>query len=168
MPTTQIIGSLVVIIAAGFFHPGSDAGNEQVPSGIKSSQDIAVVVNPKNDTNELSSVELRRILLGERRFWKNKAPLTVILREPGSRERDEVIASLKMSDAEFGQHWRDKVFRGEASSPPLAVPSSGMASQVVRDNAGGVTFVAGRNLSPDLKVLKIDGKLPGEAGYPLK
>jgi hypothetical protein len=43
-----------------------------------------------------------------------------------------------------------------------------MASQVVRDNAGGVTFVAGKNLSPDLKVLKIDGKLPGEAGYPLK
>jgi len=33
---------------------------------------------------------------------------------------------------------------------------------------GGITFVAGKNLRPDLKVLKIDGKLPGQAGYALK
>jgi hypothetical protein len=166
MTIRKTISSLVIL--AGLLQIGSVGGSEQIPASIKSSQDIAVVINPKNDTNDLSSAELRQILLGERRFWKNKAPLTIVLREPGSREREEVIASLRMSDAEFGQHWRDRVFRGEASAVPLSVPSNGVASQVVRDNAGGVTFVLGRNLSPDLKVLKIDGKFPGEAGYPLK
>ena len=166
MTIKTTIGSLVVL--AGLLQIGANGGNEQIPASLKSSQDLAVVINPKNDTNDLSSAELRQILLGERRFWKNKAPLTIVLRETGSRERDEVIASLKMSDAEFSQHWRDRVFRGDASAVPLAVPSNGMASQVVRDNPGGVTFVLVRNLSPDLKVLKIDGKFPGETGYPLK
>jgi len=165
MTIKKTISSLVVLV--GLLQIGSE-GSEQIPASIKSSNDIAVVINPKNDTSELSSADLRKILLGDRRFWKNKAPLTIVLREPGSRERQDVIASLGMSDAEFGQHWRDRVFRGEVSAVPLSVPSNGMASQVVRDNAGGVTFVLGRNLSPDLKVLKIDGKLPGEAGYPLK
>jgi ABC-type phosphate transport system substrate-binding protein len=166
MTINKTIGSLVVL--AGLLQIGADGGREQIPASIKSSEDLAVVINPKNDTNELSSAELRKILLGDRRFWKNKAPLTIVLREPGSRERQEVVASLGMSDAEFGQHWRDRVFRGEAAAVPLSVPSNGVASQVVRDNAGGVTFVLARNLSLDLKVLKIDGKLPGESGYPLK
>jgi ABC-type phosphate transport system substrate-binding protein len=166
MTIKTTIGSLVVL--AGLLQIGANGGNEQIPASLKSSQDLAVVINPKNDTNDLSSAELRQILLGERKFWKNKAPLTIVLREPGSREREEVIATLGMSDAEFGQHWRDRVFRGEAAAVPLAVPSNGMASQVVRDNAGGVTFVLAKNLSLDLKVLKIDGKLPGDAGYPLK
>jgi hypothetical protein len=33
---------------------------------------------------------------------------------------------------------------------------------------GGLTFVIGKNLSRDLKVVKIDGKLRGDIGYRLK
>ena len=165
MQMKTIGGSLVVL--AVLLQIGTLSGI-QVTDSMKSSTDIAVVVNPKNDTNELSSAELRSILLGERRFWKNKLPLTIVLREPGSRECDNVIASLKMSNGEFGRLWRDKVFRGEASAPPLEVRSNGLATQVIRDNPGSVTFLAGKNLARDVKVLKIDGKWPGETGYRLK
>jgi len=35
-------------------------------------------------------------------------------------------------------------------------------------NAGAVCFMLGTNVRSDLKVLRVDGKLPGQAGYPLK
>jgi hypothetical protein len=43
-----------------------------------------------------------------------------------------------------------------------------LVSQYVFDTPGGITFIAGKNLRPDLKVLKIDGRLPGDPQYPLK
>ena len=167
MKTAKIAVWLVLL--AGFAGASVTEGGEQVPVSVKSSDDIAVVVNFRNDAKELSSTDLRDILLGERRFWKNREPLKLVLREPGTRERDQVIKSLlQMNNTEYNGHWRDKIFRGEASTAPLAVPSNGMASQYVCDTLGGITFVSGRNLRPDLKVLKIDGKMPGEPGYLLR
>ena len=166
MKTTKISAWMILMAA---FLGATIQGATQVPVSLKGTGDIAVVVNIRNDANELSSSDLRGILLGERRFWKNRQPLQLILREPGTRERDAVITSLlQMNNAEYNEHWRTKIFRGEASQGPLSVPSNGMASQYVFDTPGGITFVAGRNLRPDLKVLKIDGKMPGEPGYVLR
>ncbi|HEY6184610.1 MAG TPA: hypothetical protein VIW67_20360 [Terriglobales bacterium] len=168
MRTPLRIFVLLLLPGMWFLLPES-AQPAEVPPNIRTSDDLAVVVNGKNDISDLSSPELRRILLGEKRFWHNKAPVMLILREPGARERDEVLTVLlKMTNSEFGQYWRDKVFRGEAPASPLAVPSNGLVSQYVFDTPGGITFIAGKNLRPDLKVLKIDGRLPGDPQYPLK
>ncbi|HKR97837.1 MAG TPA: hypothetical protein VJW55_20835, partial [Candidatus Angelobacter sp.] len=83
------------------------------------------------------------------------------------RER-VLIDLLKMTEADFEKYWQAMIFRGEATSPPLAVPSNGMATEFVADTPGAITFIAGKNLRPDLKVLRIDGKLPGDLGYALK
>ena len=144
-------------------------GLAETLNSFKSTDDIAVVVNEKNSVSAVTMSDLRRILLGERKFWKGNSPVQLVLRDPGTPERDKVIGlSLKMNDAEFDKYWRTMVFRGEASAEPLAVPSNGMATEYVADRPGAITFVVGRNLRPDLKVLKVDGKYPGEAGYPLK
>ena len=158
-----------LIFVAGTLWLGAWLAVAQVASNFKETNDIAVVVNVKNDITELSMADLRKILLGEHRFWKNKAPVVMILRQPGTRERDEVVSIVaRMADADFRQHWKAMIFRGEASAEPLTVPSNGMATEYVSSSAGGLTFVAGKNLRPDLKVLKIDGKMPGETGYPFK
>ena len=141
----------------------------QLASNFKETNDIAVVVNAKNEINGLSMADLRKILLGEHKFWKNKAPVLMVLRQPGTRERDEVLSiAARMADHDFREHWKAMIFRGEASAEPLTVPSNGMATEYVSSSVGGITFVAGKNLRPDLKVLKIDGKVPGDLGYPFK
>ena len=141
----------------------------QTTSSFKETNDIAVVVNAKNETSELSMSDLRKILLGEHKFWRNKTPVVVVLRQPGTRERDEIVTiAAKMADQDFRQHWQAMIFRGEASIEPLTVPSNGMATEYVSSSLGGLTFVVGKNLRPDLKVLKIDRKVPGELGYPFK
>jgi hypothetical protein len=143
-------------------------GNGQ-SAGAKGAEDIAVVVNSVNPTNDLSLSDLRRILMGERRFWGGNVQVRLALRERGARERDQVLSKvLRMDNKEFAEHWRAKVFRGEATDEPLTLSSSATAFQYVKETPGGLSFIAAKNIPADVKVLRIDGKLPGEAGYALK
>jgi len=83
-------------------------------------------VNAKNIYDKLSLADLRKILLGERRFWQGNVQVSLVLREQGTRERDHVLAVLlKMTNADFERHWQAKMFRGESSALPLTVPSNG-------------------------------------------
>lgn len=138
-------------------------------AGSKGAGDIAVVVNSVNPINELSLADLRRILMGERRFWGGNVQVRLVLRERGARERDQVLnIVLKMDNKAFAEHWRAKVFRGEASEEPLTLSSSTTAFQYLKETPGGLSFIAAKDIPADLKILKVDGKLPGEAGYALK
>jgi hypothetical protein len=131
--------------------------------------DIAVVVNSSNPVNDLSLSELRNMLTGDRRFWKGNVRIKLILREPGTRDRDAVLGLLlKMDNKEFASQWRAKVFRGEASEEPLSVRAASHVEQYLLENPGAITFMTGKITAPNLKVLRLEGKLPGEQGYALK
>jgi hypothetical protein len=145
------------------------AWSQNVTPAMKSSNDLAVVVNSKNATSEITTTDLSLILSGEKRFWGGKAPVQLVLLQPGTREFDSPVTKLlKMTPTDFKEYWKSKVFRGEAHSEPTYVPSSGMAAQFSRDLTGAVTLLAARDLPPDAKVLKVDGKYPGDPGYPLR
>jgi hypothetical protein len=136
---------------------------------VKESTDIAVVVNPKNPTDNLSLEELKRVLLGEQSKWKDKTKIAVALRQPGARERSVLLEKvLHMSEQEFKQSWLAAVFRGEADAEPFIAPSNGSASSYLDVYLGGIAFMPGTDVRRDLKVLRISGRLPGESEYPVK
>jgi hypothetical protein len=131
--------------------------------------DIAVVVNASNPVNDVSLSELRNMLMGDRRFWRGNVRVKLILREPGTRDRDAVLGLLlKLDNKMFAAHWRAKVFRGEASEEPPCVPSASQIESFLLQNPGGITFMTAKITTPQLKVLRLDGKLPGDPGYALK
>jgi hypothetical protein len=43
-----------------------------------------------------------------------------------------------------------------------------MANELVTAIPGAIAFVIARDVEPGIKVLRIDGHLPGEPGYPLR
>ncbi|HZE81891.1 MAG TPA: hypothetical protein VE604_13400 [Candidatus Polarisedimenticolia bacterium] len=158
MRKTRYILGLLVVLACSL-------GN----SHASQAADIAVVVNASNPVNDLSLSELRNMLAGERRFWKGNVRVKLILREPGTRDRDAVLVLLlNMDNKAFAAQWRAKVFRGEASEEPLSVFSAAQAKQFLLENPGGITFMTEKITAPQLKVLRLEGKLPGEQGYVLK
>lgn len=131
--------------------------------------DIAVVVRPDTPVSNLSFSEIRQVLLGDRQFWTNNLRVTLLIHAPASRERQVVLKTIyRMSEAQFRQYWISKVFRAEASSGPKIVYSNEMATELVSALPGSVAFVDAREVPKGLKVLKIDGWLPGDAAYPLK
>src|SRR3984893_9003854 len=131
--------------------------------------DIAVLVRPDVPVDNLTFDELRRLLLGNRQFWSSNLRVTLLVRAPGAREREVVLKTIyQMSEAQFRQYWIAKVFRAEATSSPRIVYSNEMAAELAVAIPGAVAFVDASQVPQGLKVLKIDGLLPGEKGYPLR
>jgi len=133
------------------------------------SADIAVVVNPDTPVAEMSLADVRKVFLGERQYWNSKMPVILLVRAPVAKERDVVLRIIyQMSESQFKQFWVAKIFRSEAVSAPKIVYSSDMTNQLVSAVPGSIAFMDAKSIGPGLKVIKIDGRLPGEAGYPLR
>lgn len=131
--------------------------------------DIAVVVHPDTPVNDLSLAEVRKVFLGERQYWNSKLPVALLIRAPVARERDVVLRVIyQMSEAQFKQFWVAKIFRAEVASPPKIVYSNEMQYDLVTAMPGAIAFVDARNVRPGVKVLRVDGHLPGERDYPLR
>ncbi len=131
--------------------------------------DVAIVVRPDIPVDNLPFAELRRLMRGDRQFWNNNLRVTLLVRAPGARERDIVLRTIyQMTEAQFRQYWIAKVFRAEAAAGPRIVYSTEMAAELALAIPGAVAFVDAGQVPKGLKVLKIDGHMPGEKGYPLR
>jgi hypothetical protein len=136
---------------------------------LKHTTDIAVVVNPDNTLTDIRLPMLRKIVLGEQTTWGNHVSINLIVRQEGTPEQQAMLRALaQMDQSQFRQSWVAKVFRGEAPAEPVTVPSSGLASEYVVTHRGAIAFVRGIDLRKDLKVLKVEGLLPGAPGYALR
>jgi ABC-type phosphate transport system substrate-binding protein len=130
--------------------------------------DIAVVVNPELPIDNLSFVELRKIVLGDRQFWSSNLRVTLLMRAPAARERDVVLKNVvQMTEAQFRQYWIGKVFRAESSAAPKSVYSNEMSFSLLNSIPGSLAFIEASQVPKALKVVRIGGLLPGEKGYPL-
>ena len=139
------------------------------PARALAAGDIAVVVRPETPVDSLSLSDVRKLLLGDRQFWNSNLRVTLLIRAPSSHERDVVLKTIyRMTEPQFRQYWISKVFRAESSSGPKIVYSNSMASELVLAIPGSVAFVDATQVPKGLKVIKIDGTVPGDAAYPLK
>lgn len=129
--------------------------------------DIAVVVNQDNPIEKLSYSDLRKIFAGERRTWAGRTVVRVVVRPPGTRERDALLRLLQMDETDYEQYWTAKVYRGEAQFPPVVLSSVGMTREAIVTYPGAIALIEANDIKPGMKVLKIDSHLPGEPGYPL-
>jgi len=74
----------------------------------------------------------------------------------------------QMSEAQFKQYWVAKIFRAEAVFPPKIVYSNDMQNELVTAMPGAIAFVDARNVRPGVRVLRVEGHLPGDREYPLR
>jgi ABC-type phosphate transport system substrate-binding protein len=131
--------------------------------------DIAIVVRNDLPVNDLTFAEVRKLFLGDRQYWKGNLRVTLLVRAPVARERDIVLRTIyQMSEPQFRQYWISKVFRAETATGPKVVYSNDMATELVSAIPGAVAFIDAAQAPKNLKVLRIDGKLPGDKGYPLR
>ena len=130
--------------------------------------DIAVIVHSDVTVDDLSFGDLRKIMLGDRQFWSSGQKITLIVAEPVDTGRSVLLERVyNMSEQQFRQFWIARVFRGEATEGPKVVISSEGVMEMVSGLAGSIAFVDFDDVPSGVKALKIDGKLPGEEGYPL-
>ena len=137
--------------------------------GQKGDVGVAVVVNADTPVDNLSLAEVRKIFLGDRQYWTANIPVVLLMRAPVARERDVVLKTIyQMSESRFKQYWIAKIFRAESASAPKVVYSNDMANELVAAIPGAIAFIDSRDVKPGTKVVRVDGLLPGDAGYPLR
>lgn len=133
------------------------------------SSGIAVVVNPAVPVQNLKLSDLRKVLLGDRQFWAPNLRVTLLMLAPGARERDVVLRKVyEMTEPQFRQYWIAKVFRAEVATGPKIVSTSRASTGLTASIPGAISFVSADDVPRNLRILRIDGRLPGDRGYPLQ
>jgi ABC-type phosphate transport system substrate-binding protein len=133
------------------------------------SKPIAIVVHKATEVENLSLDELRNIFLANQQFWPDRTRIILLVRAPKSEERDFVLNTIyQMDEARFRQYWIAKMFRAEVPRGPKIVFSTDMMLELVIAIPGSISFVSADEVTDDVGVVRIDGKLPSDPGYPLK
>jgi len=133
--------------------------------------DVAVIVNRDNPIENLSLRDVRDILLGQRTHWSPGRPISLIVTPaPGAIERGVVLRTvLSMDEAAYRKHWVGRVFRAESASAPTNADSLDMIRRAVARIRGAVGVVSRATAAaPDVKVVRINGTLPGDSSYPIR
>jgi ABC-type phosphate transport system substrate-binding protein len=156
MQTKLIVGWVAIFLAglAGLSSAAAQTGR------------VAVVVNEKNPVNNLSAPEIRKLFAGEKHDWPGGLPVKIFVRAPGANERVVMLKLLGMSESEYKGYWAGQIYRGEAQAEPVGLFSNGMQREAVVLYPGAVALVNVQDVKLGMKVVKVNGHMPAEAGYP--
>lgn len=139
------------------------------PARAQESEPLAIVVNRNNPLSEISLAELRRLYRGQRSRWADGRRVTLVMRDPGTPERIAILQSLYgLSEAEYRRRYRRAVFSGEAALAPKSLATTNGVLRFVFNVPGAIGYVRAEDVDPSVKALRVDGHLPGEAGYRLE
>lgn len=131
-------------------------------------ESLAVIVNLANPTDTMPFTELRAVFLGERSHWPNGRRITLVMMEPGP-EREAVLHQIcRMSDADFRRHFLQGLFTGEVLVSPKTLATPVGVRKFVFNVPGAIGYVRPEDVDESVKVLRIDGHLPGDPEYPLR
>ena len=153
---TMIIYVPILVLLIAHFSPA--LADERVS--------VAVIVNHKNPTSDLTEKELVKIFKLEKQHWSNGKKIYLILQEFGSDEKKVALKKIyRMKDDELKRYWLGKLYRGEISSFPKTMGSNESVKRFVGQVPNAIGFVNVKDTDDNIKTLRIEGKLPSDENY---
>ena len=130
---------------------------------------LVVIANKSNPVENVSLEELRKFCTGERKFWSDNKRATVVLRDPGQPERAAVLQTIyRMGESDFARHFLQAEFTGEVQSAPKHLSTGIGVRRFVFNVPGAIGFVRPAEVDGTVKILRVNGFLPGDPQYPLR
>lgn len=127
---------------------------------------IAVVIHPSNAIEDLSVDALRRIFLGQSTTLPGGIRVRLATHVGSSDRFDRDV--LRLQPQIVRSRWMAMTFRGEATSIPTEFSSSDDIKRFVRDHTDALAYLPLADVDASVKVLRIDGRRPADAGYLLR
>lgn len=132
-----------------------------------SSTELLVVVGAQSPLHDISRSALRRAYLGE--VTEDHGVRLVPLNQPPTAPARVAFdrALLGFEPDAIARFWIDQRIRGQGSAP-RAIPTVPLLLRVLAQLPGGISYLRRSDLSANstaVKVLTVDGKKPGDAGY---
>jgi hypothetical protein len=129
---------------------------------------LVVIVSKDSGMSDISQNTLRNAFLGESVTDPSGKKIIPLNHPPHTPERvgfDRVV--LDMSPDEAARYWIDRKIRGQ-SGAPRAVDSPALLRRVVARLPGALSYIRREDADDTVRVLRIDGRRPGDSDYPLR
>jgi ABC-type phosphate transport system substrate-binding protein len=133
--------------------------------------DVAIIVNPKNATRDISFDTLRKYFKAERGQWPNGTKVVIAMRQPsGQPERSAVLRSIYGWDESYYQkYFRQGQFNESIQQAPKELNTTYAMTQYVHYTPGAIGYVRADQVDTSkVNVLSVDGRKPGESGYRIR
>lgn len=133
--------------------------------------DVAIIVNPKNPTRDISFDALRKYFKAERGQWPNGTKVVIAMRQPaGQSERGVILRSIYGWDENYYQkYFRQGQFNESIQQAPKELNTTYAMTQYVHYTPGAIGYLRADQVDASkVNVLSVDGRRPGESGYRIR
>ena len=132
-------------------------------SSLLEAKQLAVVTDSENPTLNVSAADLQKIFNLRTRNWADGKAVIVVMRNPSATEMQLVLRKLLNMTREQASSFVE-THKGSV----VIADSDDAVIRFVASNRGAIGVVDLYSLTKDVRVVKVDGKLPVEQGYLLR
>ena len=166
----------VFALLAVMTFPGGDAAGESV-AALQATinvprtpwEGLAIVVNRSNPVSEVSLPQLRSMFFGERKWWTPHRRVVLASLKRGTPERQTISRVIyKRNDQELDRYFLYQEFKGEPSASRRTLQTPAQVRKFVVTTPGAVGYLRESDVDDSVKVIRVNGLLPGDDGYPLR
>ena len=130
---------------------------------------LAIIVNKASKFSDLSLADLQKYFRAEKTKSPDGIKIIIVMADVGRPERGAALKTIyNLSEAEYNDYFVGQTFTGAVSAAPKALPSPAAIKLYVAQTPGAIAYVRASDADDSVTVLKIGGKSPGDADYPLK
>jgi ABC-type phosphate transport system substrate-binding protein len=130
---------------------------------------LAIVVNRNNPINDISLPELRAMFFGERKWWSHKHRITLAAMRRNTQEYKTVQRVIyKIDRHELERYYLYQSFKGEGVNLPSTLKAPAEVKKFVQSTPGALGYLRASDVDDSIKIVRINGLLPGDDGYPLR
>jgi hypothetical protein len=137
-----------------------------VGSGAAAIKNMAVVISAGSKVSDVPLADLVKLCKGSQKTWADGKNFVLIMKNPEAPEMHVVIQKL------FGDAGGDiKTAIAKANESRVIVKIAGSDEELLRmveTTPGAVGIIDVYSINSSVKVLRVDGKLPFDAGYTFK
>lgn len=122
-----------------------------------------MVTDAANPVSDLTTAELLKIFNAHTSTWPDGKTIKIVVRDPSSPDMHLVARKLLSMTPEQAQ-----AFLQSHSRTMVVANSDDAVVKFVSTTRGAIGIIDLFSITKDIKVLKVDGKLPVEQGYVLR
>jgi hypothetical protein len=139
-----------------------------VPGGwsAAAAKNMAVVISSGSKMSDIPLAELAKLCKGAQKNWPDGKTFTLVIKNPESPEMRLPIQKLL---GDVGGDPKAVIAKVNESRQTIKIASSDEdLLHIVESTPGAVGILDVYSINSSVKVLRVDGKLPFDAGYALK
>jgi len=130
---------------------------------------LAIITGTGSSLTDVSKADLERFFRADKTKAPDGTKVSIVMLDTGRPEREAALRGIyKMGETEYNDFFVSATFTGAVAAAPKSFPTPMAVKKYVATTPGAISYIRASDADDTVKVLKVDGKAPGDADYSLK